>query len=233
MSLKVKERIYSLVNKFPKFHLSITSSANRTNFFYVMKEETRIDGPWKDDDPEPPYIPRQCRVKEWRPWQSQLIQILSVWDPRTIHIVYDPRGNIGKSIFITYMGASRCACQIPPINDFKDLMRMVMDMPKLPTYLIDMPRAMNKDKLYQFYSGIETIKSGYAYDDRYSFKYEYFDSPQICVFTNTLPDENLLSKDRWRIWCINYETFELIEGEGKDYLPPSVNSTTSTHDGIF
>lgn len=65
-----------------------------------------------------------------------------------------------------------------------------------------MPRAINKEKLYQFFSGIETLKSGYCYDDRYKFTKRLFDRPRICIFTNVEPDETLLSKDMWRIWTV-------------------------------
>ena len=32
------------------------------------------------------------------------------------------------------------------------------------------------------YAGIESVKSGYAYDDRYSFKDKYFDCPQTLSY---------------------------------------------------
>jgi hypothetical protein len=65
-----------------------------------------------------------------------------------------------------------------------------------------MPRGMKKDKLGDFYSGIEVIKNGVAYDKRYTAKKIRFNRPRIFVFTNTLPELNLMSKDRWVIWTI-------------------------------
>ena len=78
-----------------------------------------------------------------------------------------------------------------------------MDTPKKRLYIIDMPRSVNKDRLYGLMSGIETIKDGYAYDDRYSFKEQYFDCPNIWVFSNKQLDMEYLSIDRWRMWRIN------------------------------
>lgn len=83
------------------------------------------------------------------------------------------------------------------------MMRMVMDTKKMRIYIIDLPRAMKKEHLFQFFSGIETLKDGYAYDDRYKFKEEYFDSPNIWVFMNIIPEESYLSTDRWKIWRID------------------------------
>lgn len=184
-----------------KIHLSPTSNNGLDENFYVTKEDTRIEGPWKNTD-EVIYIPRQIRGIELRPWQKSLIEKSAEWDTRNINIIHDTEGNIGKSTLVTYMGVHKLGRRIPYCNDYKDILRIVMDMPTASTYLIDMPRAINKDRLYQMYSAIETIKDGYAYDDRYSFKEKYFDCPNIWVFTNVLPEVSMLSNDRWSYWEI-------------------------------
>lgn len=221
-SLRVKKRQTGVIKIFGGWHISLTSMLNKDNMFYVMKEETRIDGPWCSDDPKM-YIPRQCRVKEWMPFQRQIMENIVVhpdnFDTRRIHVLVDFGGCTGKSTLAYYVGASRkLGCMIPPMNDFRDIMRVVMNKPKLGAYIIDMPRAMNKEKLYSLYSGIETIKSGYAYDDRYNFKDEFFDSPHVWVFTNKVPDMSLLSPDRWCVWRINkshwgLEEFPIVKDE--------------------
>lgn len=231
-SLKVKERLTGVYQKFSSklnskdWHLSPTSKENQDNMFYVMKEDTKVEGPWTDKD-KIKVIPIQL-VKFYGdnaatlfPWQ------LSIWnrimqfdykklywnnenrdlsklviDDRHINLIYCSKGNSGKSTICQLLAVEDKAHFIPFCNDYKDIMRMVMDRPKLGAYLIDMPRAINKDKLYQLFSGIETIKGGYCYDDRYEFRDEHFDTPQIFVFTNKLPDISLLSEDRWLIWEI-------------------------------
>jgi len=176
--------------------------------FYCHKEETRIDGPWTDKDKEV-YIPRQIRDIELYQWQKEIIKISEVWDTRHIEIIYDDSGNIGKSTLCTYMGVHRLGKLLPFCNDYKDILRMTYDIGIQRAYIIDMPRAINKEKLYQFYSAIETIKSGYCYDDRYKFQDRYFDCPNIFVFTNKLPDTCMLSVDRWRFWKVEHE--ELVK----------------------
>jgi len=91
---------------------------------------------------------------------------------------------------------------------------MVCDMPTSSSYLFDMPKSQNKDRLYGFFSGVETLKDGYAYDDRYVFKEKIFDCPNIWIFTNKLPEEDYLSKDRWRFWSIEDETLKRMSIEG-------------------
>ncbi len=209
VSLKVKKRLTELKAPF-KIHWSVTSKVCSGDDFYVTKEDTRTAGPWTSDD-EIIYIPRQIReISTLRPWQQSVLNSLSDWDTRSINLVFCPDGNIGKSILVGWCRAYKLARALPPVNDHKDIMRMVCDLPTAKSYIIDMPRSMNKDRLYGFYSGIETIKDGFAYDDRYSYKEKVFDCPNIWIFSNSLPDEEMLSRDRWKIW-------EVKEGQLMEY----------------
>jgi len=171
--------------------------------FYVSKEDTRVAGPWCDRDA---YIPKQVRGIVLRPWQSAILDNRLVWDTRTINCVVCPTGNIGKSTLVTYAGAHKLARRIPMMDSYKDFMRMVMDCPKSSLYLVDFPRSLNKINCAGFWSAIETVKDGYAYDDRYGFREEYFDCPNIWVFMNSAPDFEFLSRDRWVLW-------EVTQGE--------------------
>lgn len=206
VSLKEKLRETTLAKKMkermPKTHWSITSNTNKDNDFYVSKEETRVEGPWRDSDVVK-FIPRDLIGIELRDWQITMFNLIQKEENRIVHVIYDQIGNNGKSTFVRYCGVHGYGKKIPMCNDYKDIMRMVMDMPKQKAYFIDMPRAMNKERLFQFYSAIEEVKGGYAYDDRYQFKDEYFDPPNIVIFCNSLPDRSLLSGDRWKIWGID------------------------------
>lgn len=174
-----------------------------TEAFYVTKPETRIEGPWSDKD-QPVYVPRHVRdMTTLYPWQQTIADSANVYDSRGIDLIVDHKGNRGKSCLTAYLRVHKIGRGIPFINDYKDLMRMVMDMPKSPLYLLDMPRAINKERLNQLWAAIETVKSGYAYDDRYTFKEADFDRPRIWVFTNEFPDMSCLSGDMWRFWEIS------------------------------
>lgn len=178
--------------------------------FYQTKVDTRVEGPWTEDD-KPLYVPRQVReMQALRPFQQAIVNDINTWDKRTINIVYCEGGNKGKSCLVSYLRAYRLGRALPPVNDYKDLLRMVCDLPTSGLYLFDMPRAMNKDKMYQFYSAVETIKDGYAYDDRYNFREKSFDSPNIWIFCNVMPEPGLLSMDRWRVWDID-EEYNLVK----------------------
>lgn len=201
VSLKKKSRP-STLGKLTKWHWSITSNASKYDEIYVTKEETRVAGPWSDKD-IPDFIPRDiAAIEQLKPWQAELLDISQIYDERHIDVVYDPYGNSGKTTFTRYAMVYKYGQLLPFCNDFKDIMRMVMDMPTSKCYIMDMPRAINKERLYQLFGGIESVKDGYAYDDRYHFKQKIFDKPNIILFTNVFPDLELLSGDRWRIWEI-------------------------------
>lgn len=212
-SLGQKKRLGYVVKNYKPLHgihWSITSNECKGDMFYVTKEDTRVLGPWKDTDHKI-HVPRDIRrIKQLRPWQEELMGIMMEDEDRCVYILYDPVGNSGKSIFARYMQVHGHAQQVPPLNDNKDIMQLIMCMEESRAYIMDMPRCMNKDRLYGVYSAIETLKSGWVYDTRYKFKQRLFDPPTVLVFTNVLPDRGMLSKDRWVLYMIG-EDKQLLE----------------------
>lgn len=185
---------------------SITSDTvhKGQNFNYVMKADTRVDGPFNDKDYEaPPPMTRQLtqfKEKSLHGWQEQCLEFTKEIDDRHIKLIYDDYGNAGKSIFAECLEYDGQAYEIPAFSAMEDIMQCVMGVKPKKAYLIDMPRGMKKDKMAGFYAGIESLKNGVAYDKRYAFKKIRFDRPQILVFTNVLPDFGLCSLDRWQVY---------------------------------
>lgn len=229
---------------FPDFpeetHWSVTSKCNMNNFDYVTKDHTRIDGPWTSQMVslmEPIKLPIQLRhIKSLRPGQQRIIDsATNNIDFRCVNILVDFKGKHGKSTICQWIECHRLGRSIPFCNDYKDAMRMVMNLEKewhSPLYIFDVPRGLEKKKLFQFFSAVETIKDGTAYDDRYKFKKMIFDSPVIWVFTNKIPDITLLSADRWKFWApadddfiqVTYKQLkesELDGGYGPIVRPPT------------
>ena len=186
-----------------QMHWSQTSNENKDNDFYACKDETRLAGPWTDKDSL--YVPRQVReiVDRLYPWQISVRDMSVKWDTRSINLIYDPKGNCGKSTFCSYMVTHGLGELLPFCNNFKDIMRMAYDLPDSKCYIIDIPRGIKKTDLRGMFSGIEQLKNGYLFDDRYSFKRKFIDSPAVWVFVNKLPDPKYLSPDRWKYYTIN------------------------------
>ena len=124
-------------------------------------------------------------------------------------MIYDAEGNIGKSIFCEYLEFNNLAEEIPPFRLMDDIFQWVYSYPGKPAYFIDLPRGMKKDKLGDFYSGIEIIKNGVCYDKRYNGRKKRFTRPTIWIFSNMLPCFTLMTKDRWQVWTVSLESMAL------------------------
>lgn len=221
INLKVRKR-FSTVKTFFKqyikeFRWSPTSDTNKSNMFYVIKEETRINGPWTDKDQDR-YIPRQYRnkLKNLRPFQQVIYDSKDIFEDRNINMIYCPIGNKGKSTIASLMEITENGIDLPIVNDAEKLIQSCCNIvmgkqTRTPSPIfIDLPRAMDKAKLRGIYTAIEQIKKGKLYDVRNKYKCWWIDSPQIWVFSNKPPLNELLSTDRWKIWTIN-EQYELIK----------------------
>lgn len=207
VSLKTKSRTGWRAIGFPerKGRASPTHDSKEEHFdFYATKEESRIGAVRSDKDPVL-YVPDDVKedMKTLLPWQQQLFEICKITtNRRKIYYVYEPNGGFGKTMWTRWMMAHGHGEILPLCDDYKDMMRMVMCIGPKNTYMVDVPKAMPKKKLASFYSAVETIKGGYAYDDRYSFKRALFRPPNIVVFSNNLPNLNMLSWDRWVILSV-------------------------------
>jgi hypothetical protein len=216
VSLKVKSRKATLLGS--EFYIrgcniSPTSNANKENDFYVLKSETRIDGPWTDKDKPDLKTVNKMVDHGLFPWQQQLIDETKDYDDRCIHVLVDTEGNIGKSAFTKYMWSKHNAMLVPAMYEMKDLMQFVMSFEPSKLYLIDLPRAMRKKQLHSMFAGIEELKNGRMYDTRYHGKLRIIDEPNIVLFTNVLPNMKYFSTDRWKLWQVTdkkLESFQFI-----------------------
>lgn len=204
---KVKD-VRGFIDK--KAHWSPTSKPNKlnSNFYkYVTKEDTRLEGPWTDKDVDL-FVPDHIKqTSTLLPWQQFIVDSGKVFERRRVNYIIQPQGNVGKSILVGWIRAYHPEYRVlPPVNDCKDLLRMVDNQPKGKMYVFDMPKSMKQDKLSGFYAGVETLKDGYSYDDRHKFHETVFNPPVIWIFSNTEPNLNALSRDRWNF-------YNIVEGE--------------------
>lgn len=182
-------------------------------FNYVMKAQTRIEGPWSEKD-KPSYIPRQYR-KELRPWQQSIINSSSQFDERGIDVIVDINGGIGKSIC---MGIAKIKYKWEIINPFDEGRRIIENTCSLlighdnrtPNFIMDVPRALDNQKKAGVFAALETLKSGIVSDSRNNYKEYQFDSPRIWVFTNNNIPTQYFTNDRWRFWKVSEVTSELV-----------------------
>lgn len=233
-SFKVKRRNGKILNlKDAHFSPTFTDTAITQNFNYVIKEETRVEGPWSDKDTIE-YVPLQYRNKmeTLKPFQTKVIELAEKFDDRKINLIYCPNGNKGKSTLAHLCRIYLGGIVLPPLNDADKLVfsccniLMAKHIRKSVPIFIDLPRAMCKERLHGLYTAIEVIKAGWVYDTRNHWKEWDFDSPSVWVFTNTEPDLNMVSLDRWNIWTINEEE-DLVEFKAQSCN--NINSTKLEH----
>lgn len=214
----------------PGCHCSPTvTEEHKKTAFYVMKLDTRIEGPWTNEDVVL-FVPRQYASLETRllPFQQTIWDSADIFDPRTINLIVDVAGNAGKSTIASLMDLHKRGIDLPPFNDAEKLIQATCDIlmsrelrqPK--TVFIDLPRAMDKRRLGGLFTAIEQIKKGHVFDTRYQYKDWWFDAPQIWVFSNFKPDLEMLSADRWRLWKIIDHELHPFNGVQDDSLqfPP-------------
>lgn len=186
-------------------YLKPTSGEGHQGFSYVMKADTRISGPWSDQD-LPKYIPKQYQISNLYQWQQQVVDSAGVWDTRKINVIINKGGNIGKSTIAHYAALHCGGIVIPPMNDRDKLIQAACcilrarEQRKSCLVFVDIPRAVRQDFLPGLYAACEQIKSGWTYDWRNTFKEWYQDSPIVWVFTNSAPHIDWLTHDRWSMW---------------------------------
>lgn len=234
LSLKVRQRKHTVLTKLPwkEITLTHTSNNNMGNDFYVTKEETRMDGPWKDTDPVPLVLPPHlAAIVKWTPLQDQILFLCAQQkiDPfnRELNALIDPDGKHGKSILVDSICIRKLGIKLPPLNNYKDLMQYFhskdLSVTEPTIVFFDMPRALKKEHMHQLYSACETIKDGWAYDTRYGNRDDkWFARPVMWIFMNDPPDVSLLTKDRWRLWTL----------DDKGLLTPYVENILAPVDNI-
>jgi len=192
-------------------------SASKT-FDYVMKQDTRLEGPYTNKDAPAMYVPVQYRHKTLRRWQEHLIQVsmMQRHDPRTINVLYCPQGNIGKTTLCGYLYYQRKGFLLPSNLDSERLVATACNIFKAQNnndpgiIFIDIPRSQEQTRMYALYQAIEQLKNGMLFDTRYHYQSWDIDTPVIWVFTNKIPDLSQLSQDRWKIWTVHDVDQEMV-----------------------
>lgn len=214
ISLWVKKRFTTMTHllddcNINDYYLSptCTTTYRGNDFFYAMKDDTRVEGPWTDltykdiCDIDPFY-----KTIQWLPWQTTMMDFLKEEaNRRIINVLFNKRGDKGKSTLVRYLGYMGLVERIPTINNAKDILQMVccvtLESPK-DAYIVDMPRATNIAKYTEMFAALETVKDGFAFDIRNKYKRVYFKIPHIWVFCNDIPNLHQLTYNRWRFWDV-------------------------------
>lgn len=198
----------SLISKTRKlrnkqWHFTFTSNPGvKTGFSYVMKEPTRVSGPWTDMD-APAYVPVAHR-NPFVPntWQGLGLHHIRTMDPRQILLIHSNEGNKGKTYFMDHLeihcGWVNLPSTLSTANDVMKAAYALISHTRTPTGIcMNIPKSMNKSHLWTLAQAIESLKDGKTYDERYAFKQWRFEPCPIVVCTNYVPDRKIFAEDRW------------------------------------
>lgn len=183
----------TLKNAWPKAHWEPMKGSISDNVTYCSKSDTyagvrmakgveiRQEAVW-DDMPK---------------WAEDLLrELMEKPDYRKIIWYYDADGNRGKSRFCKWY----CMTHLDGIvvgGKASDMKYGIVRMnPKPRVIFIDVSRSRNE---YLSYEGIEEIKNGCFFSGKYESGMCIYDNPHVVIFSNELPIESNLSKDRWDI----------------------------------
>jgi len=208
---------------------------------YSMKPTTRIGGPWADKALYLGTDLAQIGASRF-PWQQTVMDMTTIDpDDRSINWVFNSGGNVGKSKFCKYMSFTHNALALG-FADCGDILNLVSKFPGRKLYMFDLTRA--KPRIYStddLYSTIESIKNGYFINTKYETAQVMMDIPHVWVFSNSLPDFQKLTGDRWCVWTINgakelkpYSPQSEIDQKQDTFIPHTeipnaIQSQTHTH----
>jgi hypothetical protein len=158
-----------------------------------------------------PKIPRPLKlISPDRPYQRFICDLIKgIPCDRKIFWFFG-EGNIGKTQFSKYLSATHGAiCLSGKGADVRNgVVQYKMangDTPEV--VLFPIPRSYNSD--YLSYEALENIKDMYFYSGKYEGGMINGNSPHLIIFANEPPDVSKVSRDRWRIYEIDSDTYDI------------------------
>ena len=191
---------------------------NGGNGFYVMKFESRVQGPWHDPSFKPRVVDEykgadMLCMKQPFTWQREVMRMAKEpWNDRHIHWIWDADGKKGKSKLFKFMSwpGTKDAfgdwfdfnAKVIPLGNATQIKTAVIAGGMHKAYLVDLPRVRGKDEaLAELFSAIEGIKNGHITSAMYGKDQKLFMMPaHVFVVSNDCPRRSVASVDRWKTY---------------------------------
>ena len=196
---------FDVMNKAP--NRSLVSSKGWVDWMkmlynILMKEHLECENIRGNIEPE---------VDEFVPMQRSTFEeheeIMKLWDEvgmkgRRLRIIYDPFGGKGKSSYCKVFKRKhpKCVFTLPNLCSVKDMVNLIMgcmqDGSEPSVILVDLSRTQEETKITQ---QLETLIDGQGINVKYHCKPVEWPVSSVTILTNTMPDFDLVSLDRWEI----------------------------------
>lgn len=179
----------------------------KQNFEYCSKEKNFVTNIENKGDKKP-NIHARMRAKvlesyddaKWHDWQKEILDIVdNAPQKRKIHWRWESDGGKGKTYLAKYLLTKYKTAigegkRNDVFNGVLDFMNANDEKPDI--ILLDIPRQNRK---YISYSAIEKLKDGMFYSGKYEGGVVVYDDVHVIVFSNSEPDEEMMSEDRWDV----------------------------------
>lgn len=154
--------------------------------------------------------------EKYHPWQQEILNeaFLDIQDDRTIIWYVDKAGDSGKTLMSTILESdyNGIVLTTPDENGAIYAVRQYIDTNQSdPHYIIyNLSRQTTEAQLGYICNALEKFKDGVFTSTKYDSKpIRLKRNPQVIVFSNSPPDSNTLSQDRWDIRVIGPEGTEV------------------------
>ena len=153
--------------------------------------------------------------KNWYKWQNEVYDMLFTReggvkspDTRSIISIYDEEGCTGKSTFFKYLYFKH-PDKVARLSygSAQQLRSSLINISSYEIYIIDLTRTKSRyDSYIELICVIEDLKNGLVFNAMYgNGSTLMMEPPHIIMSSNFIPDVNLLSKDRWKMYKIKNE----------------------------
>lgn len=188
-------------------HFEVRKGSEIENILYVCKEETAVDNViYQYGFVKELHIVKSLNViKELRPFQQDIVNLLRLKDDRTIHWIYDSKGNAGKTSIMKYIHHHYYAicCSSGKDSDIYNLFwnyigkdeKNVLLLNNLDCFIYNVGR----NHTFKQYAALENIKDGFICNSKFECGVMNFNSPVVIVLSNHLPDYGAMTGDRWNV----------------------------------
>lgn len=162
-----------------------------------MRYERKEGRFWCSDDTD---RIRSCRFGIPTRKQRDMLDFIRAGGDRSISIIYDAEGGVGKTWLVRHLWERGEAFYVPPTTStVQGIIQFICAGYRGERYiLIDIPRSWKWSD--QIYTAIETVQDGFVYDTRYSASLRDIWGVKVAVMCNTKPNPKGLSADRWRLY---------------------------------
>ena len=138
-----------------------------------------------------------------RQWQQECVDNLKSQDDRQILWVYDPKGNAGKTKLCKELKLHHDTAVFCNAGK-KDLAFAFNDQKQIAFNLTRTTEGRVN------YEAMESLKDGLIFSGKYESTTKVFTPPKMVVFSNTLPDYESMSNDRWNVFKIENGAFNKL-----------------------